>query len=75
VVQESASVDLPESFLGCVVGEVLELLSDLLLHIGSLAERDFPARSFVKIFQVESTSGGGLMGKDLAVLHVRDSRR
>jgi hypothetical protein len=73
--QESASVDLSERFLRSVVGEMFELPVDLLLHIGSLAKRDFPAGSFVKIFQVEAASGGGLVGKDLTVFHVRDSRR
>jgi hypothetical protein len=75
VVQESAGVDLPERFLGGVVCEVLELLADLLLHVGALAKRDFPAGSFIKIFQIKAASGGGLVRKDLTVFHVRDSSR
>ena len=75
VVQKSASVDLSERFLRRIVGKVLELFADLLIHIGALAKRDFTAGSFVKIFQVEAASGGGFVGKDLSVFHVRDSRR
>jgi hypothetical protein len=74
VMQESASVDLSERFLRRVVGEVLELFADLLIHVGSLTKRNFPTRSFVKIFQVEAASGSGLVGKDLSVFHIRDSR-
>ena len=75
VMQESASVDLSERFLLRIVGKVFELLADLLIHVGSLAERNFPTGGFVKIFQVETASGRGLVGKDLSVFHVRDSRR
>jgi hypothetical protein len=75
MMQESAGVDLSKRFLRGVIGKVLELFANLLLHIGSLAKRGFPAGSFVKIFQVEAASGGRLVGKDLSVFHVRDSRR
>ena len=74
VMQKSAGVDLSERFLRRVVGEVLELFADLLLHIRPLTKRNFPARSFIKIFQVETASGGGLVGKDLSVFYIRDSR-
>ena len=73
--QESAGVNLSERFLRRIVGKVLELLADLLIHIGSFAKRNFPVGCFVKIFQVETSAGGGLVGKDLSVFHVRDSRR
>jgi hypothetical protein len=46
VMQESASVDLSERFLR-IVGKVLELFADLLIHIGSLAKRNFSAGCFV----------------------------
>ena len=75
VVQKSAGVNLSKGFLRCIVGKVFELLADLLIHVGSLAERNFPTGGFVKIFQVETASGRGLVGKDLSVFHVRDSRR
>ena len=52
VMQESAGVDLSERFLRGIVGEVLELSADLLIPIGPLTKRDFPAGSFVKIFQM-----------------------
>jgi hypothetical protein len=68
-------VDLSEGFLRRIVGEVLELLADLLIHIGSLAKGNFPTGCFVKIFQVEAPPGSGLVGKDLTVFHVKDSRR
>ena len=74
VVQESAGVNLSKRFLRCIVREVLELFADLLIHICALAKRNFPARCFVKIFQVEAASGSGLVGKDLSVFHIRDSR-
>jgi hypothetical protein len=74
VMQESAGVNLSERFLRGIVGEVLELFADLLIHIGPLAKRNFPTRCFVKIFQVEAASGSGLVSKDLSVFHIRDSR-
>jgi hypothetical protein len=74
VVQESAGVNPSQRFLRGIVGEVLELFADLLIHICPLTKRNFSTRCFVKIFQVEAASGGGLVGKDLSVFHIRDSR-
>ena len=75
VMEESAGVHLSKRFLRRVVGEVLELFADLLVHLGALAKGNFAAGCFVEIIQIQFASGGGLVGKDLAVLHVRDSRR
>ena len=37
VVQKTSGAHLSERFLGSVVGEVFQLLADLLLHVGTLA--------------------------------------
>ena len=54
--QKSASLELSKRFLRRVISKVLELLADLLIHIGPLTKRDFPAGCFVKIFQVEAAA-------------------
>jgi hypothetical protein len=56
VVQESAGVDLSKGFLRGIVGEVLELFVDLLIHLGPLSKRTFSAGGFIKILQVEVAS-------------------
>ena len=37
MMQKTSGVNLYERFLGSVVGEVFQLLADLLLHVGTLA--------------------------------------
>ena len=52
---------------------MFQLPSDLLLHVGALAQRNFPAGSFVEVFQIEPSAGGGFVREDLPVFHVSDS--
>ena len=72
IVQKSADVNLPERFLRGVVGKMFELLPNLLVHLLAFTQRNFPAGSLVKIFQIEAVACGGLAGKNLSVLHRRD---
>jgi hypothetical protein len=74
MVQKSSRVNLSERFLGGVVGEVFQLPSDLLLHVGALAQRNFPAGGFIEVFQIQPPAGGGFTREDLPVVHVSESR-
>jgi hypothetical protein len=56
VMQESAGVNLSEGFLRGVVSEVLELSTDLLVHIDPLAERNFLAGRLVEILQIQESN-------------------
>src|SRR4030088_1705933 len=73
MMRKTSGVNLSERFLGSVVGEVFQLASDLLLHVGALAQRNLPAGSFVQIFQVQPPACGGLAREDLPVFHVSES--
>src|SRR5258705_13500939 len=73
MMQKTSGVNLSERFLGSVVGEMFQLPSDLLLHVGALAQRNLPAGSFVQIFQVQPPACGGLAREDLPVFHVSES--
>lgn len=74
VVQKSSRVDLAERFLGSVVGEAFQLLTDLLAQVIAFAQRNLPTGSLVQVLQIQPPAGDGFSRKDLPVFHVSESR-
>lgn len=74
MMEKSSSVNLTQRFLGSVVREVFQLPADLLLHVGALAQRNFPVGSFIEVFEIQPPASGGFSREDLSVFHVSESR-
>ena len=69
MVQESARVNLAERFLRGVVGELPERPGSFRTVVVLLARRDFPAGSFVEIFEIEAAAPGRLARENHSRLH------
>ena len=69
MVQESARVNLAERFLRGVVGELPERPGSFRAVVVLLARRDFPAGSFVQIFEIEAAAPRRLARENHSRLH------
>ena len=69
MVQESARVNLAERFLRGVVGELPERPGSFRAVVVLLARRNFPAGSFVEIFEIEAAAPRRLARENHSRLH------